>query len=155
MPAFGQRLESVVQSMEAVDDGHRFRLAYLRKQWDTQKHNVETFALKAVRERYLRPRTENLGSPEFTELLELYHDRVHDASVASAAKTSVRQRFGGSHRRGECDWDGVSGNRDKFIKTARLTREALAPRPSPAKDTTKDAGTGKTKAEASVADNAE
>eukprot|EP00873_Tetraselmis_striata_P039206 jgi/Tetstr1/459470/TSEL_004837.t1 len=34
-PAFGQRLEAIVHSMEAIDDGHRFRLAYLRKQWDT------------------------------------------------------------------------------------------------------------------------
>eukprot|EP00873_Tetraselmis_striata_P024517 jgi/Tetstr1/444781/TSEL_032629.t1 len=30
-PAFGQRLEAVVHSMEAIDDGHRFRQAYLRK----------------------------------------------------------------------------------------------------------------------------
>eukprot|EP00873_Tetraselmis_striata_P007218 jgi/Tetstr1/427482/TSEL_017610.t1 len=30
-PAFGQRLEAVVHSMEAIDDGHWFRLAYLGK----------------------------------------------------------------------------------------------------------------------------
>eukprot|EP00873_Tetraselmis_striata_P005186 jgi/Tetstr1/425450/TSEL_015897.t1 len=34
-PAIGQRLEAIVHSMEAIDDGHRFRLAYLRKHWDT------------------------------------------------------------------------------------------------------------------------
>eukprot|EP00873_Tetraselmis_striata_P034106 jgi/Tetstr1/454370/TSEL_041277.t1 len=53
-PAFGQRLEAVVRMIEAVDDGHRFRLAQLRKQhWDT--HNGETFALDFVREGYLCP----------------------------------------------------------------------------------------------------
>eukprot|EP00873_Tetraselmis_striata_P040601 jgi/Tetstr1/460865/TSEL_006024.t1 len=31
MHAFGQRLEAVVHITEAVDNGHRFRLAYLRK----------------------------------------------------------------------------------------------------------------------------
>eukprot|EP00873_Tetraselmis_striata_P020253 jgi/Tetstr1/440517/TSEL_028840.t1 len=30
-PAFGHRLEAVVLSVEAINDGHRFRLAYLRK----------------------------------------------------------------------------------------------------------------------------
>eukprot|EP00873_Tetraselmis_striata_P026548 jgi/Tetstr1/446812/TSEL_034292.t1 len=35
MPAFGQRVEAVVHSVEAIDDGHRFRLAYLRKHWHT------------------------------------------------------------------------------------------------------------------------
>eukprot|EP00873_Tetraselmis_striata_P004663 jgi/Tetstr1/424927/TSEL_015420.t1 len=35
-PAFGQRLEAVVHSMEAVDDCHRLRLAYLRTHLDTQ-----------------------------------------------------------------------------------------------------------------------
>eukprot|EP00873_Tetraselmis_striata_P044335 jgi/Tetstr1/464599/TSEL_009354.t1 len=29
--AFGQRLEAIVHSMEPIDDGHRFRQAYLRK----------------------------------------------------------------------------------------------------------------------------
>eukprot|EP00873_Tetraselmis_striata_P003490 jgi/Tetstr1/423754/TSEL_014385.t1 len=71
-PAFGQRLEAIVHSMEAMDDGHRFRLAYYpRKHWDTQIHHGDTFAIDVVRERYLRPGTENLGSLELTELLEL------------------------------------------------------------------------------------
>eukprot|EP00873_Tetraselmis_striata_P004590 jgi/Tetstr1/424854/TSEL_015356.t2 len=83
-PAFGQRLEAVVHSMEAVGDGHRFRLAYLRMQWDTQMHNGDTFALDVVqRERYLRLGIENLGSPEFAPLLELYKHRVNDANIAS------------------------------------------------------------------------
>eukprot|EP00873_Tetraselmis_striata_P004589 jgi/Tetstr1/424853/TSEL_015356.t1 len=70
--------------MEAVGDGHRFRLAYLRMQWDTQMHNGDTFALDVVqRERYLRLGIENLGSPEFAPLLELYKHRVNDANIAS------------------------------------------------------------------------
>eukprot|EP00873_Tetraselmis_striata_P024273 jgi/Tetstr1/444537/TSEL_032414.t2 len=47
-PAFGRRLEAIVHSMKAVDDGHRFRLAYLRKQWDMQMHHSDTFALDVV-----------------------------------------------------------------------------------------------------------
>eukprot|EP00873_Tetraselmis_striata_P033077 jgi/Tetstr1/453341/TSEL_040332.t1 len=73
-PAFGQRLEAVLHSnTEAIDDGHRFRLAYLRKHYyrDTQMNNGDTFALDVVRKRYLRPGTEKLGSLEFTELIEL------------------------------------------------------------------------------------
>eukprot|EP00873_Tetraselmis_striata_P013218 jgi/Tetstr1/433482/TSEL_022754.t1 len=38
-PYFGQRLEAIVHNMEAIDDGHRFRLAYLRKYWDIQMHH--------------------------------------------------------------------------------------------------------------------
>eukprot|EP00873_Tetraselmis_striata_P011766 jgi/Tetstr1/432030/TSEL_021503.t1 len=68
-----QRLETFVHFMEAVVDGHRFRLAYLRKHWDTHMHNGDTFALDVVRGRYLILCSENLGSPEFTELLELYN----------------------------------------------------------------------------------
>eukprot|EP00873_Tetraselmis_striata_P001592 jgi/Tetstr1/421856/TSEL_012756.t1 len=77
--------------MEAVDDGHRFRLAYLRKHWDTQMHHSDTFGLGVVRERYLRPGTENLGSAEFSELLDLCKDRVSDANIASAARTTARR----------------------------------------------------------------
>eukprot|EP00873_Tetraselmis_striata_P028818 jgi/Tetstr1/449082/TSEL_036295.t1 len=69
-------------------------------------HNGDTFALNVVRYRYFRPVIENLGSPEFSELLELYQDRVNDASIASAAKTTARQRFGGALRRNDRDWDG-------------------------------------------------
>eukprot|EP00873_Tetraselmis_striata_P015768 jgi/Tetstr1/436032/TSEL_024911.t1 len=50
-------------------------------------HNGDTFALDVVRERYLRPSTVNIGSPEFTELLELHKERVYDDNIASAAKT--------------------------------------------------------------------
>eukprot|EP00873_Tetraselmis_striata_P042513 jgi/Tetstr1/462777/TSEL_007728.t1 len=89
-PAFGQRLEAVVHSMEDVDDYYRFRLAYLRKHWNTQMHNNgETFALDVVRERYLRPGTDNMGSPELIDLLEICEDGVYDANIASAAKTSA------------------------------------------------------------------
>eukprot|EP00873_Tetraselmis_striata_P008554 jgi/Tetstr1/428818/TSEL_018805.t1 len=40
--AFGQRLEAIVHNMEAIDDGHRFRLAFLRKHRDTQMHHGYT-----------------------------------------------------------------------------------------------------------------
>eukprot|EP00873_Tetraselmis_striata_P042736 jgi/Tetstr1/463000/TSEL_007939.t1 len=89
-PAFGQRLEAIVHSMEAIDDGHRFRVAYLRKHWDTQMHHGDTFGLDVVREHYFRLGTDNHGSPEFSELVELYKDRVYDANIASAAKTTAR-----------------------------------------------------------------
>eukprot|EP00873_Tetraselmis_striata_P022055 jgi/Tetstr1/442319/TSEL_030459.t1 len=67
-----KRLGAVVHSsVEAIDDGHRFRSAYLRKHWETHVHNGDTcFALDVVRERYLRHGTDNLGSPEFTGLTE-------------------------------------------------------------------------------------
>eukprot|EP00873_Tetraselmis_striata_P001338 jgi/Tetstr1/421602/TSEL_012543.t1 len=48
-PAFVQRLEAIVHNMEAIDDGHRFRLAYLRKHMDTQMHHGDTFALDVLR----------------------------------------------------------------------------------------------------------
>eukprot|EP00873_Tetraselmis_striata_P040454 jgi/Tetstr1/460718/TSEL_005905.t1 len=124
--AFGRRLEATVHGMEAVDDGHRFRLAYLRKHGGAQMHHGDTVALDVVRERYLHPDTENLGSPEFSELLELYEDRVYDANIASAAKTAARQRFGGALRRNDRDRDGGGGSRDNF-KTTRPGREAVAP----------------------------
>eukprot|EP00873_Tetraselmis_striata_P034587 jgi/Tetstr1/454851/TSEL_004039.t1 len=47
--------------MEVVDDGHRFRLAYFRKHWDTHMHNGDTFALDVVRERYRPHGTKNIG----------------------------------------------------------------------------------------------
>eukprot|EP00873_Tetraselmis_striata_P034527 jgi/Tetstr1/454791/TSEL_041671.t1 len=84
--------------MEAVDDGHRFRLAYFRKHEDTQMHNGDTFAFDVARERYLRPGTENFGRPEFTDLLELYKDRAYDANIASTAKTPARHHFGSGNR---------------------------------------------------------
>eukprot|EP00873_Tetraselmis_striata_P014391 jgi/Tetstr1/434655/TSEL_023746.t1 len=95
----------------------------------------------------------NLGAPEFTEFMGIYKDRDFDADIASAAKTSTRQPFGGGHRCSHSDWEGGGGNRDNF-KTARSPREVQAPRAAPSKDTTKDAGKGEAKAEASVADKA-
>eukprot|EP00873_Tetraselmis_striata_P036532 jgi/Tetstr1/456796/TSEL_043470.t1 len=79
-----------------------------------------------------------MGSPEFTELLELYKDRVYDANIASAAKTTARQcLFGGALQRNDRGRDGGGGSRENF-KTARPGREAVAPRPTFAKDVTKD-----------------
>eukprot|EP00873_Tetraselmis_striata_P007615 jgi/Tetstr1/427879/TSEL_017955.t1 len=101
-------------------------------------HNGDTFALAVVRERYLRHGTENLGSAEFTELLELYKDRVYDANIASVAKTSARQRFGdGPEHRNDCNRDGGGGNRDGF-KNARPARKTAASRTTT--DVTKDCG---------------
>eukprot|EP00873_Tetraselmis_striata_P038196 jgi/Tetstr1/458460/TSEL_004315.t1 len=136
-PAFGQRLEAIVHSMEAIDDGHRFRVAYLRKHWDTQMHHGDTFALDVVREHYFRLGTDNHGSPEFSELVELYKDRVYDANIASAAKTTARQRSGGALRRNDRGQEGGGGIRENF-KTTRPVREAVAPRAIFANDATKD-----------------
>eukprot|EP00873_Tetraselmis_striata_P001967 jgi/Tetstr1/422231/TSEL_013083.t1 len=116
-PAFGQWLEAIVHRMHAIDDGHRFRLTYLRKHWDTQMHHGDTFALDVVRERYLRSGTENMRSPEFSELLELCKDRIYDANIASAAKTTARQRFGCALRRNDRDRDGGGGSRENFKNT--------------------------------------
>eukprot|EP00873_Tetraselmis_striata_P010856 jgi/Tetstr1/431120/TSEL_020835.t1 len=74
-----------------------------------EMHNGETCALDAMHERYLRHGIENLGSPEFTELLELYLDRVYAANIATAAKTSVCMRSGGGHPCDDRHRDG-SGN---------------------------------------------
>eukprot|EP00873_Tetraselmis_striata_P021737 jgi/Tetstr1/442001/TSEL_003151.t1 len=101
--AFGRRLEAIVHNMEAINDGHHLRLAYLRKQWGTPMHHGDTFELDVVRESYFRPGTETLGSPEFFELLKLYKDRVYDANISSAAKPTARQRFGGALRRNDRD----------------------------------------------------
>eukprot|EP00873_Tetraselmis_striata_P026575 jgi/Tetstr1/446839/TSEL_034318.t1 len=64
-PAFGQRFKAIVHTMEAVDDCHRFRLAYLRKHLDTQMHNGDTLALDVVwgATSALAPRT--WGRPRF------------------------------------------------------------------------------------------
>eukprot|EP00873_Tetraselmis_striata_P002824 jgi/Tetstr1/423088/TSEL_013859.t1 len=138
-PAFGQRLEAIVHSMEAIDDGHRFHVVYLRKHRDTQMHHGDTFALDVVRERYFRgPDTENLGVPQVIGLLELYKDRVYDANIASA-KTTARHRFGGAFQRNDRDRDG-GGSIPEHFKTTRPGREAVAPRATFAKDATKDSG---------------
>eukprot|EP00873_Tetraselmis_striata_P026549 jgi/Tetstr1/446813/TSEL_034293.t1 len=101
-------------------------------------HNGDTFALDVVRERYLRPGTENRGSMEFTEVLELHKGRIYDASIASAAaKTAARERFGGASRRNDRDRDGGGSNRDNF-KNARPELEATAPLATFTKDVTKD-----------------
>eukprot|EP00873_Tetraselmis_striata_P002958 jgi/Tetstr1/423222/TSEL_001340.t1 len=148
-PAFGQRLDDIVYYMDAIDDGHRFRLAYLRKQWDTQMHHGDTFALDVVLERYLRPDTENLGSPELSELQELYKDRVYDANIASAAKITARRRFGGALRRNDRDRDG-GGARRENLKTTRPGRKTVEPRATFANDAIKDCGKGKAKVEAPI-----
>eukprot|EP00873_Tetraselmis_striata_P019605 jgi/Tetstr1/439869/TSEL_028278.t1 len=49
-------------------------------------------------------------------------DRDCDVDIASAAKTSTRQLFGGGHRRSHSDWEGGGGNRDNF---KRASIEAL------------------------------
>eukprot|EP00873_Tetraselmis_striata_P017341 jgi/Tetstr1/437605/TSEL_026272.t1 len=103
--------------------------------------------MEVVRERYLRPGIENLGSLEVAELLELYKDRVHyDANIASDAKASARQRFGvRGPRRNDHDRDGGGCNRDNF-KNARPARETAASRTTLAKDVTKDSSKGKAEA---------
>eukprot|EP00873_Tetraselmis_striata_P041270 jgi/Tetstr1/461534/TSEL_006640.t1 len=140
-PAFGQRLEAIVHSMESIDDGRRCTTATL-------------FALDVVRERYFRPGTENLGPPEFPELLELYKDRVYDANIASAAKTIARKGFGGALRRNDRGREGGGGRRENF-KTTRPVREPVAPRATFAKDATKDFGRSKAKVEPPPVDKAE
>eukprot|EP00873_Tetraselmis_striata_P014503 jgi/Tetstr1/434767/TSEL_023818.t1 len=95
-----------------------------------------------------------MGSPEFSELLELYKDRVYDANIASAAKTTARQRFGGALRRNDRDWEGGGGSRENF-KTTRPVREAVAPRATFAKNATTESGKSKAKAEPPLVDTAE
>eukprot|EP00873_Tetraselmis_striata_P022374 jgi/Tetstr1/442638/TSEL_030733.t1 len=114
-------------------------------------HHGNTFALDVVREPYLRPETEYLGSPMFTELPELYKNRVFDANIASGAKPTARQRFGGAFRRNDRNRDGGGSSHENF-KTTRRGREAVAPRATFAKDATKDYGKGKAKAEAPTVD---
>eukprot|EP00873_Tetraselmis_striata_P027517 jgi/Tetstr1/447781/TSEL_035111.t1 len=110
----GQRLEAIVHSIEAIDDGHRFRLAYLRKHWDTQMHHGDTFALDVARKRYFRPGTEILGSPEFSELLKLYMDRVYDANIASDAKTNASAAPSGATTA-----TGKAAGRARYSRNAR------------------------------------
>eukprot|EP00873_Tetraselmis_striata_P044332 jgi/Tetstr1/464596/TSEL_009352.t1 len=101
-----ERLEAIIYNMEAIDDGHRFRLAYLHKYRDTQMH--------------------------FSELLELYNkDRVYDANIASAAKITARKRFGGALWRNDRDRDGGGGSRENF-KTTRPPLIRRAPPSDPA-----------------------
>eukprot|EP00873_Tetraselmis_striata_P006520 jgi/Tetstr1/426784/TSEL_016999.t1 len=95
----------------------------------------DTFAVDVVRERYLNPGTENPGSPGFSELWELCKDRVNDANITSAAKTTARHRFGGALRRNDRDPDCGGGRRGNF-KTTRPGREAVARRATVAKDAT-------------------
>eukprot|EP00873_Tetraselmis_striata_P044336 jgi/Tetstr1/464600/TSEL_009355.t1 len=78
--------------------------------------------------------SENLGWPDSSELLELYMDGVYNANIASAAKTTARQRFSGALRRNDRDRDSGGGTREHF-KTTRP-----ASRPIIAKDATKDSG---------------
>eukprot|EP00873_Tetraselmis_striata_P041553 jgi/Tetstr1/461817/TSEL_006898.t1 len=102
-------------------------------------HNGDTFAVDVVRECYLRSGTDNMGSPEFTELLEPSKDRVYDANVASAAKTIACQRFGGVFQCHDRNRGGGGGSCDNF-KNARHGREAAAPRATFTKDVAKDYG---------------
>eukprot|EP00873_Tetraselmis_striata_P042862 jgi/Tetstr1/463126/TSEL_008060.t1 len=113
----GLRAAARGNTVEAIDDGHRFRMAYLRQRRDTKTHHGDTFVIDVVRERYLRLGPENLGSPEFTELLELYKDRAYDANIASAAKTTTHQRFGGAFRCNDRDRDGGGSSRKHFKTT--------------------------------------
>eukprot|EP00873_Tetraselmis_striata_P036677 jgi/Tetstr1/456941/TSEL_043611.t1 len=84
-----------------------------------------------------------MGSLVFSELLELYKDRVYDANIASAAKTTARQRFGGALiRRNDRDRDGGGGGSRENFKTTRPGRVAVAPRATFAKDATKDSKDG-------------
>eukprot|EP00873_Tetraselmis_striata_P006080 jgi/Tetstr1/426344/TSEL_016657.t1 len=117
-------------------------------------HHGDTFALNVVRKRYLRPITENLGPHEFTELLELYQDRVYDANIASAAKTTARLRIGSILRRNYRGREGSGGSRKNF-KTSKPGARGVAPRANFAKDVTKDVGKGKAKAEIHTVDRAE
>eukprot|EP00873_Tetraselmis_striata_P037961 jgi/Tetstr1/458225/TSEL_044713.t1 len=95
-----------------------------------------------------------LESPEFSELLELYKDRVYGANITSAAKTTARQRFGGALRRNDRDRDGGGGCYEDF-KTTRPWREAVAPRAAFAKDANKDYGKSKAKVEPLSVDKAQ
>eukprot|EP00873_Tetraselmis_striata_P039814 jgi/Tetstr1/460078/TSEL_005398.t1 len=152
-----ERLEAVVHSMEAVDDGGRFRLAYFRKHWNTQMRNGDTFALDVVQERDLRLNTENLGLPSSPSCWSSTRtaSATRTSNIASAAKASASQHFGrGDPRRNDHDRDGGGGSRNNF-KNVRPARETTAPRTAFTKDGTKDVGKGKAKAEASTADMAE
>eukprot|EP00873_Tetraselmis_striata_P040871 jgi/Tetstr1/461135/TSEL_006273.t1 len=111
-----------------------------------------TLALDVIRERYLRPGTQNMGSPE---LLELYKDRVYDANNASAAKTTARQSFGGALRRNDATGTAAAAAAKTSRHFTRPGRAAVAPRATFAKDATKDYGKGKAKNEAPTVDMSE
>eukprot|EP00873_Tetraselmis_striata_P038400 jgi/Tetstr1/458664/TSEL_045055.t2 len=92
--------------------------------------------------------------------LEYQHDfRALVASVVNfmffaRGLTGVScRRFGGAFLRNDRDRDG-GGNREN-LKTARMGRDAVAPRATFAKDATKDFGKGMAKAEAPTVDKAE
>eukprot|EP00873_Tetraselmis_striata_P011746 jgi/Tetstr1/432010/TSEL_021486.t1 len=86
-----------------------------------------------------------------TRILELCKDRVYDANIASAAKTTARQRFRGALRRNDRDRDGGGGSRENF----KTTRKAVATRATFAKDATKDSGKSKANVEPPPFDKAE
>lgn len=153
-PSFGYKLEGLVHSLEAIDGGMRFRLAYLRKYWETVMQGGDPFVLEVIRDRHLRPGTDSLGSSELTELLEQYKDRVYDANVNSAAKTSARLRFGGKpgvHPRPNRDRDGGGGGQPRPGARNRSPQRDAAgsdrPATRPPKDSAKDTGKGKEKAD--------
>eukprot|EP00873_Tetraselmis_striata_P038428 jgi/Tetstr1/458692/TSEL_045082.t1 len=118
-------------------------------------HHGDTFTLDVARERYFRPGTDHQWSLEFSELLELYKDRVYDANIASAAKTTphpiaIQRR---PPAQNDCDRDGGGGSRENS-KTTRPVREAVVPRATFAKDATKDYGMSNTNVEPPSVDKA-
>eukprot|EP00873_Tetraselmis_striata_P029755 jgi/Tetstr1/450019/TSEL_037066.t1 len=140
--------------MEAVDDCHRFRLAYLRKHRDMQLHHGDPLRSTSYGNVTSAPTPRTWGRPSF-RATGAHKDRVYDVNIASAAKTTARQRFGGALWRNDHNRDGGGGSRDNF-KTTSPGREAVAPRATFAKDATKDSGKGKAKVEApSAGDKAE
>eukprot|EP00873_Tetraselmis_striata_P038401 jgi/Tetstr1/458665/TSEL_045055.t1 len=84
----------------------------------------------------------------FGHIAPLRHFQVQQDSAAVAFP-----RFGGAFLRNDRDRDG-GGNREN-LKTARMGRDAVAPRATFAKDATKDFGKGMAKAEAPTVDKAE
>eukprot|EP00873_Tetraselmis_striata_P011429 jgi/Tetstr1/431693/TSEL_021218.t1 len=111
--------------MEAIDDG----LNSARPTSASTGIRTCSTALGGVRERYLRPDTKNLGSPELTE-----HPPAQRAN--------------------DCDRDG-GGSRRKHFKTPHPGREAVAPQATFAKDVTEDSGMSKTNVEAPTVDTTE
>eukprot|EP00873_Tetraselmis_striata_P044792 jgi/Tetstr1/465056/TSEL_009784.t1 len=137
-PSGSGLLEAIVHSMEAIHDGHRFRLAYLRKHRDTQMHHGDTFALDIVRERYLRPGTGSLGSPEFSPS---YWSSTRTASTTPTSRASQKPppASASSAPSGATTTTGsAAAAAAKNSKTERPESEAVAPRATFAKDVTKD-----------------
>eukprot|EP00873_Tetraselmis_striata_P028001 jgi/Tetstr1/448265/TSEL_035552.t1 len=142
----------VVHIVEAIDDGNRFRLACLRKRWDTQTRNGDTFALDVVRARYLRFGTENMGSPRCWRSTRIAS--TTQASQAPRRRQPVRASAvpsGATTATGTAA--AITATTTTRVLSARLRR--YEPLPSPSKDVTKDFGKGKVKAEPSAADKAE